>query len=374
MSAENGKVEDLLPEGMKLVVEIASYMRSYFATLVYKRPPCAPPEHWSNGLAADAQCIVKCIVRAQGNPVNVDWDAEHYADQLLPTERGSSETRESAWRRAFPPPKNIQLESGLKSVENPMTVIDIHGRVLVWYLPKALSPDRQEKFFNATKLLDTLFGKGRHADSRRKHKHASINSGWLELSPGRCKPNCEGPDFGLEVSEHLRILHEGGAGPSWLTEARESVALLSASLSILHQGLFSAGVQCMFTMKENEPEASVRSVLDHWPSVFNMIEVVSNCEMPRHRDPETRPEWYNLMCASGTYSQADFVLDSLGMSFDYAPGSLVALSGKLTSYSIPKCGTDSVWYAFYMRDSLHKRFRIENPSWRKHKQFLFDTQ
>lgn len=174
----------------------------------------------------------------------------------------------------------------------------------------------------------------------------------------------QGPLYGLSVSRHLRLASDDDS-PSWLIDATESIALISASMSILHPGLYAAGMQCMYALGTVEEDPLVRSTMETWPSIFNAIQIISNRETPRHRDPQTRCEWFDLLCTLGTYITADLFLEGLGLKLDYQPGTLVAISGRLIPHSVGKCPPDRVCYAFYMRNALHKRFGVENPGWMK---------
>lgn len=73
--------------------------------------------------------------------VSVAWDAEHYSDLLTPAERGTNDTRENAFKDQFPPPE--VLGDGPITKTEPTTAIDIHGRIILWYLPKALTDERK---------------------------------------------------------------------------------------------------------------------------------------------------------------------------------------------------------------------------------------
>lgn len=209
---------------------------------------------------------------------------------------------------------------------------------------------------------------------------ADINPGCIDMTPGWHQQGhhvghllycqrysiltmSQGPGHNLNISRHLKLITS--AKPLWLLEATESIALISASMSILHPGLYAAGMQCMYLMSRKEPNADVRAMVAVWPSVFNAIQIIANREAPRHRDHRTRCEWFDILCTLGTYSSTNLLLDGLDLQLDYRPGTLVAISGRLLAHSVKRCPPDRVCYAFYMRDALHKRFVVENPGWMK---------
>ncbi|GJE93296.1 hypothetical protein PsYK624_094550 [Phanerochaete sordida] len=358
--------EIVLPDSINLVIEMVDYMKDYYAASEYGHPykfP-QPPRRWSAAFIAEAQSIVQCVLRAKRNPVRVDWDAEEYTDILHRNELGSSETRESMFRDVFLPPE--EFRHGLTSMTEPMTIIDIHDRILLWYLPNALTKGCQTKLLDISRYLDPLLGSNRESEGRRKRKHASVNSGWLNISPGAHKSKDHtGAEYTLEVSKHMRAILSDDKGPTWLSEGQECLALLSASLSIMHPPLLGAGLQSTFAIRDAETDPSVRAAMDAWPCAFNFVEIITNCCVSRRRSTLTRPEWFDLMCSVGTHSDASLVLDGLNLSLDYSPGTLAAFSPRLIPYSIPMGSPDRIWYTFGMQNTLHKRYRIENPGWVK---------
>ena len=115
--------------------------------------------------------------------------------------------------------------------------------------------------------------------------------------------------YGLEVSKHLKAILSDETGLSWLTEGREYIALLSATLSLLHPGLFEAGMQCAAAMWQHEIEASVRKAMNVWPSIFHAIEVISNCDVARRRDPSTRVQWFDMLSSVGGQPDASLLVE-----------------------------------------------------------------
>lgn len=84
---------------------------------------------------------------ADNRPVRVSWDAEHYGDFLKRAEMGKNEERESAFKAEFPPPE--EFANGRHTATAPTTVVDVHGRVIAWYLPDALTDSRKVRYTQA---------------------------------------------------------------------------------------------------------------------------------------------------------------------------------------------------------------------------------
>lgn len=69
--------------------------------------------------------------------VSTDWDVRRYADHFGVKYPGTTSDREETMQKRFKPLKTNHLEI------TPCTITDRHGRLLVWYLPNILRPERQ---------------------------------------------------------------------------------------------------------------------------------------------------------------------------------------------------------------------------------------
>lgn len=67
------------------------------------------------------------------DPVKLDIDIVRYNEALSKRESGMNDAQEQALLTRFPPPKKILLV-------RPSVVIDSGYRIILWYLPDAISP------------------------------------------------------------------------------------------------------------------------------------------------------------------------------------------------------------------------------------------
>ena len=86
--------------------------------------------------------------------------------------------------------------------------------------------------------------------------------------------------------------------------------MLDALLSVVHPDLHQRGEQVMAHLSRLN---DIRLALDHWLTAFNAITIISNHEMPLHRDYHTRSSWYDLMATVGNYDEAILELSTFGL-------------------------------------------------------------
>ena len=69
----------------------------------------------------------------------MDWDCVRYSDQLNKKDHGMHDEQEEQLGNNY----LWLLESAVVHVDAPMTVVDIHSIIMVWYLPEVLTSARQ---------------------------------------------------------------------------------------------------------------------------------------------------------------------------------------------------------------------------------------
>jgi hypothetical protein len=77
--------------------------------------------------------------------VRLDWDVEDYYRQCVQGGRDKKRVK-------FPDPQ-------FGSFSEPLTVVDVKGRIILWYLPGLISGQDQVSFFYFHNLLTFVIGK-----------------------------------------------------------------------------------------------------------------------------------------------------------------------------------------------------------------------
>lgn len=106
-----------------------------------------------------------------------------------------------------------------------------------------------------------------------------------------------------------------------------------------------------------------RHILDIWGSIFNGVQVISNRETPIHRDLASEHAWYDLLATVGNYRDTEFSMPGVGYNFEYSPGTLIGLCGKLLRHGVCEAFGDRVCIAYYMRSNVQRRLGAEFAGW-----------
>ncbi len=141
---------------------------------------------------------------------------------------------------------------------------------------------------------------------------------------------------------------------------KESGALLSAILRITHPDLYRAGRESLVQMAQHPV---VAGALATWPTVFNMVQIVSNRETPYHRDTAGCPEWYDLLTSLGNHRHAFLSLRNLGMQVSYNPGTVVLLCSLIVHHGVARADADRICYSWFMCKAVHMNHGVRRVDW-----------
>ncbi|KAI6094267.1 hypothetical protein EDD16DRAFT_1481135, partial [Pisolithus croceorrhizus] len=107
-----------------------------------------------------------------------------------------------------------------------------------------------------------------------------------------------------------------------------------------------------------------------WPSIYLAIDVIVNQETPPHLDQVSAPSLLDLVISLGTCG-ACIHISEIGTIFDYKPGTMIYLAGKVLTHSVPKWGKgERIALAHYMKDAVHNRFGLPRPPFTQQKHVL----
>ncbi|KAI0038756.1 hypothetical protein FA95DRAFT_1463960, partial [Auriscalpium vulgare] len=248
----------------------------------------------------------------------------------------------------------------------PCIIHDIHGKIMAWHLPRALSPRTQQgDMMHAAANLSAVFFRNVKAgkawrDERSAFKDAStcrmLTPGLANISPAWFQQGHATPPNMPQVGAVLKT----PAGQAWLYKAAESNAILSAVLSVVHPPLYRGAREVMLRLRE---QPDLAEAIDNWHSVFTGVAVISNRSTCLHRDTGGRFAWYDLLASCGPYHGAKLCLPAIGIELEYPPGTIDAVSGMSLAHSVPGFDGERLCHAFFMKDSVHHFARVEAPGW-----------
>ncbi|KAG2094194.1 uncharacterized protein F5147DRAFT_779046 [Suillus discolor] len=250
--------------------------------------------------------LANVMATAYSNAVHLKIDMVRYNDTLDKDESGRSEKREEVLFNKFPPEEEHFLTT-------PSVIIDSGGRIIVWYLPGAL-----------TAMM-------------MKH-------GFLNLDPE--------DGFLPEVSAALK----GAAGHNITASLQRSGIIVSAALQVMHPDLYWAGMETQVRLGKWAARYELDEMHHHlqrWTSVFNVVSIICNCRTPPHRDPKCQPAAFDIMMTPGVYRLVVMDFMNLGIKFLYDSGSILASSCRLVRHYMNVEEGNRIVTAWYMQDSIH---------------------
>ncbi|KAI5996084.1 hypothetical protein EDC04DRAFT_2612857 [Pisolithus marmoratus] len=239
-------------------------------------------------------------------------------------------------------------------ISDPVTVLDVHGRVLVWYLPGIIPPARVEHLSEIhIPLKDSLvkcsktggqskrrfghkhvpeedgnekFGHGRLMNSPAIFQQAHMEYFWRLIDPQR-----------LEDQVYESSSLKKPAVRQWLRDITYAGDFWNTIAEIVLPDLAQVGKEAISAKQHwvtTQPPCPVR-----WPSIYLGIDVIVNRETPPHQDQASAPSLLDLI-----------------------PGTMVFLAGKLLTHSVPKWEKgERIALAHYVKDAIHNRFGLARP-------------
>ncbi|KAI6117023.1 hypothetical protein EDD16DRAFT_1520223 [Pisolithus croceorrhizus] len=195
-------------------------------------------------------------------------------------------------------------------ISDPATVLDVHGRVMLWYLPGIISPDQVRKNESRKRfghrhvpeldgrevdpLADAMFGHGRLMNSP-----ATFQQGHLVLFSSWSGDK-------VYESSNLKI----PAVKEWLNEISYAEEFWNSMSGLVLPDLARVGKDAILAKKDwvvTQPPSQTQ-----WPLIYVGIDVIVNQETPPHLDKVSAPSLLDLL-----------------------PGTIIYLAGKLVHHSIP---------------------------------------
>jgi hypothetical protein len=85
--------------------------------------------------------MVASGLNSHSDLVPVSWDADRYADALGSRPSGHGEAVEQAILKSYP----IDPQNNGRFISDPCIIPDRNGKILYWYLPDALTPEKEVK-------------------------------------------------------------------------------------------------------------------------------------------------------------------------------------------------------------------------------------
>jgi hypothetical protein len=164
----------------------------------------------------------------------------------------------------------------------------------------------------------------------------------------------------IYVSETLRKPEMKQSLPS----IANSEFLCNSVLALVSPELYKIGLDAVNRLKHSVVHSMGHPNMSLWPSVYSRIQIIVNRETPAHRDPGAAPPAYDMLVSTGTHTVSDFYLADIKTTLLYAPGTVVALCGRVLRHEVMTWeGGERICIAHYMKDNVHERLMLPRPGW-----------
>ncbi|KAG1844902.1 hypothetical protein C8R48DRAFT_617675 [Suillus tomentosus] len=270
----------------------------------------------------------------------------------------------------------------------PSVLVDSGGRIILWYLPEAISlwiqADMEEATIGMGHLLKTSMTSGEETHWRtyagyfHKSDRDPLTPGCINMAPCWFQQGREvRPAFSTVMSAHPTVSGtlKGEGAHIVITSMQRSVLLASAALRVMHPELYWASVKTQIQLARWAMDNGLDEIytrLQLWASVLNCAAVICNRQCPLHRDPRSTPEGFDVMTSVGHYYDGLMTLSNLGIQLRYNSGAMVACSGLIVRHGVTFTGDRIVW-TWFMRDSLHNFVGTPRPQYASYMNIDWDV-
>ncbi|KIN95436.1 hypothetical protein M404DRAFT_165954, partial [Pisolithus tinctorius Marx 270] len=162
-----------------------------------------------------------------------------------------------------------------------------------------------------------------------------------------------------------------GSGPvkQWLRDIAYAEDFWNSICKVVLPDLAQVGKDAMQAKEDLVVMKNPSQTL--WPSIYVGIDVIVNQTTPLHTDQISAPSLLDLVVSLGTHN-AKFHVPDLGTIFNYPPGTMIYLAGKILLHSVPSWEKgERIALAHYMKDAVHNRLGVARPAFTQQKDLLW---
>lgn len=141
---------------------------------------------------------------------------------------------------------------------------------------------------------------------------------------------------------------------------RETKALVSAILSIIHPVQFLHGMAVHEVLSDTEPYADVMA---QWASCFTTMQVVKNNAIPPHRDTRAPYSALEIITAIGQYQGGWIHLTNCPYDFRLSLGSILAFAARLLEHKVRPYKGNRISLEWRVNDDVFHWAHIPQIPW-----------
>jgi hypothetical protein len=160
----------------------------------------------------------------------------------------------------------------------------------------------------------------------------------------------------------------------WLAAMAPTEYFWNSITAAVAPDLFDAGLSAISEAVQEAriPKKAAKSPpISQWPSIFSGMEIIANRVTFSHRDGGGSPSLFDLLVSLGSNHQAKLSLADVQATFNYVPGTMVFISGKVLEHSVGSwINGERFVIAHFMKDKVHARVGVQRPAFPMQSFFL----
>ncbi|KAG2131000.1 uncharacterized protein EDB93DRAFT_1255661 [Suillus bovinus] len=297
------------PDWALATTHIASeYVSCQFLALISRWPNAIPPLELDFVMLMACSKLANTLADAYRNPVTINLDIVRYADVLHMMEKGINPACEDRLLARYPPDNQIHLD-------RPTVVCDKFGIIVFWYLPGAIDLAIQNDMVAATAMMSVPLARSVTSSAATNDKWRTHSSNFYPSESGGT-PGC--------INLSPAWFFQGHLAPKFYPH------VLVALEEVMHPNLYWSSLATKLALglwAADKKLDKIGNCLREWASVFTALTIMCNRRSLLHRDPLSRPQWFDVMTTFGNYGVATIKMPNLGIECVYPAGSMVPGSG-----------------------------------------------
>jgi hypothetical protein len=132
--------------------------------------------------------------------------------------------------------------------------------------------------------------------------------------------------------------------------------LASVLLFVLHPDLYLYGRDIVLRLAAHYEGTEFDHCAAPWRSPFSVISGIFNHETPLHNDPEPPAGWLDVLMTLGEYETTLLKAETVGLLFDYRPGTVMALMCSRVWHGVSPVMGDRLSLLFYFKQYIGAYF------------------
>lgn len=150
------------------------------------------------------------------------------------------------------------------------------------------------------------------------------------------------------------------SGLAFLEDMKETNALISGILSMLHPEQFLLGMKAHDKLSDIP---QLQEIMELWASSFTAFQVINNRTCPVHTDCGAPYGALDILTAIGDFKGGSIHTPNLPIDFEQPPGSVLALASRVVQHGVQAYEGNRIAFAWFMKDDVLSWANIAQIEW-----------